>query len=344
MQEEISLREILETLWRGKIIIVVLTIVSILIATVFSFGIVSPTYEAISTVRLGNGSIEDHGHNLIALSESTMTDVSLRRVIDKLGLSEGQYTITKLRENIQVEPIKDTSLIKLKVTGENPETITNIANIIAFELGFRTEITDRSQIIVEDKKKLTNLNDEILISTKALEVANNLLKDNPEKITTIQTLADNPYLQAILSESYNVQSKNAGALKLESETINPVHSTLKQIIADTTINLTKFYTERDRIETNIKENEIIIAELEQQLITEKLKTIKSERLLDGYNAVFISPAIEPIEPVAPRKLLNIIFSAVVGIILSVLYIMARYFWIKTPATTPSESKSYPYSN
>ena len=46
MQEEISLREIIEILLRGKWLIAIITIACMLVSGIFSFFVMDPTYEA----------------------------------------------------------------------------------------------------------------------------------------------------------------------------------------------------------------------------------------------------------------------------------------------------------
>jgi len=326
MQEEISLREIMLTIWGGKWIVVISTITAAILAGVISFYILSPTYEAQTTIRIGNGSVSDEqGNNLYALAESLKTDVAMKRVIDKLNLDNEDYSINSIRNSINVEIVKDTSVMKLKVTGQDPSAITNIANIMAFELGARIEISDRSQWIVDSKKRLGELDNLIEISKQAIEEANKQLDQNPEKLITKQALAEEPYLQSVLKESSSISNKALGAVQLETETINPVFSILKETIAVTAIDLVRMVSEKQNLQAEILTNESKINELEQQIVKEKLRTMTSERLLDGFNAVFISPAIEPIVPIGPKKVQNIALAAIVGFIFSIIAVFLRSY-------------------
>lgn len=45
MEEEISLREIIEIVWRGRKIIALITIISTLFSAFLSFFVIKPTYE-----------------------------------------------------------------------------------------------------------------------------------------------------------------------------------------------------------------------------------------------------------------------------------------------------------
>jgi Chain length determinant protein. len=54
MEEEISLRELLEIIWKGRKLIVSITIISVLIAGILSFFVIKPTYEASTTLSVSD--------------------------------------------------------------------------------------------------------------------------------------------------------------------------------------------------------------------------------------------------------------------------------------------------
>lgn len=332
MQEEISLREIIETIWNGKWIIAVVTIGAMILSGIISAFLLSPTYEAVSTVRI-QVSGEQSQQYLNSLAESLKSDVAINRIINKLKLDKNLYTIDSIRNSVQVSVIKDTNVIKLTVKGNDPSAITSITNLMAFELGARVEIADRSQQIIDSRKRLLEIEDTIKVTTKNQEETMKQLEKTPEKLVTKEALTDKPFLESVLKDSTSANSRDLGAIQMESESINPVYTTLKARYAETTINLAMQLEEKQNLENNISKNESQITELEQQIKTEKLKTMNSERLLSGFNAVFISPAIEPVEPVGPKTLLNIAIAAVVGAMVSTLFVFMRQYWRNTAVTS-----------
>jgi succinoglycan biosynthesis transport protein ExoP len=333
MQEEIRVREIIETIWNGKWIIIVITIVAMVITGVYSYFLLSPTYESVSTIRVGATSSlvegEKSQQDLYSYADSVKTDVALNRIIDKLKLDRNEYSINYLRGEINVELVKDSNVMKLRVQGNVPSISTSIANLLAYELGARIEISDRSQKIVESKKRLNELRNLIVINNKEIEETINQLGENPEKLVIKQTLADEPYLQSILEQSTDVSNKDLGALQLQTESINPVYTALKQRIADKAIEVTVNSTEQQNLETIINENETQIEQLEEKIDEVKLTALKSERLLSEFSAVFVSPAMKPVAPIGPRKLLNVTVAAIFGVIFSLIFVFARQYWRNT---------------
>ncbi|GIQ71262.1 Wzz/FepE/Etk N-terminal domain-containing protein [Xylanibacillus composti] len=339
MQDEISLREILEVLWKGKWIIAAITAVSVIITGIFSFLIISPTYEAVSTVRVDLSQLDQMNHKLYlnSIAESLKTDVAMNRIINKLDLPHDEYSINSVRKSIKVEVVENTNNINLRVNGPKPELITDISNLMAFEMGARFEISDRSQLIVNARKELETLEDSIKVKTFELEEANSQLVNTPEKLITKQTLADEDYLRAIISEGTSINERELGALQLESETINPLYTSLKSQISEITLELTRQRTSKQNYEEEIERHNNIISELEQQLLREDLNTNNSQRLLSGFNAVFIAPALEPSEPVAPNKTLNIAISVVIGIMISIFVILVMHYMRAERAVKSQES-------
>lgn len=159
MEEEISLREIIEVLIRGKWIIALITVIAVLIAGIFSFFIIPPTYEAtatlmvsaispkiqqmVSVITLVNQQMGDDFQELIdSLSqypqmtlETYRTQVEnpliIKDVIETLNLDPEKYSIASLKESIKVNSIKDTNLIEIKVKNRDPKLASQMANLLA---------------------------------------------------------------------------------------------------------------------------------------------------------------------------------------------------------------------
>ena len=161
--DEISLRELIETLINGWKLIAIITVISLLVSGVFSFFIMDPTYEAKSilmasfatdklTAMQKNGeSIEGMLDSISAYPIMTIQTYKeqiknpkiLQQVIDELKLGEKGITRNVLRNMIQLETIKDTNLIEVKVTHSDPKLASDIANTVAKK--FTAFITDLSR-------------------------------------------------------------------------------------------------------------------------------------------------------------------------------------------------------
>ena len=163
MEEEISLRELIEILLKGWKLIAVLTAICIIAAGIFSFYIMDPIYEAktvlmasYATDKLVNSSSgsDDLEGILDSISvypsmtiqtykEQLKSPEILQSTIDELSLNEEGIDINKLTGMISLETIKDTNLIAIKVTSSNPDIASEIANTLADK--FTQFITDMAR-------------------------------------------------------------------------------------------------------------------------------------------------------------------------------------------------------
>jgi len=150
VQDEISIRELIETIWNGKIIIAIVTAAAILLSIIASFFILPEQYQAavalkvspltISLSELGDFvSIVDY---LAVLPKATKADYLeqvksakvLEATIQKLALktSSGEYISTSSLSNaITVTDAEKTDRINITVTYKDPKTAAAIANTLS---------------------------------------------------------------------------------------------------------------------------------------------------------------------------------------------------------------------
>lgn len=150
MEEEISLRELVEIILRGKWIIAAITLAAVLTAAVFSFFVIKPTYEAKSTlmvsplVQKNQESPSDSAYDTLLSYFSQYPQMSLEtyrvqvtnphilnQVIEQLQLDEEKYGLNALSDKINVEVIEDTNLIMISVKDKDPQMAARIANALA---------------------------------------------------------------------------------------------------------------------------------------------------------------------------------------------------------------------
>ena len=150
MEEEISLRDIIGVVIKGKWVIFSVAAVFVFLAAIFSFFLLSPQYEGRATLMVNQSKMpqpqQGGSSNLDALlqvmsryPEMTMetyrsqmaNPVALKKVIDELKLDPEKYTVAGLQKSIGTEVTKNTNLISIVVKGDNPEDVARIANSVA---------------------------------------------------------------------------------------------------------------------------------------------------------------------------------------------------------------------
>lgn len=163
MEETIDLKNYFQIIKKRKLIIVLITFVSVAISVILSFFILSEVYEANTTIIVNSGKssntqvITGDQMNVsqklaITYGEIIKSKSVINRVNEKLGLST-EYQ--KLANEITVLPVKDTQIISISVQDTNPKRAQDIANAIPEEFIKESKrITKENNIKVIDKATL----------------------------------------------------------------------------------------------------------------------------------------------------------------------------------------------
>ncbi|MGO4496262.1 Wzz/FepE/Etk N-terminal domain-containing protein [Paenibacillus sp. 2RAB27] len=331
MQEEISLREVIKITWRGKWVIILGTIFLMSVTGFFCFFILDPTYEAATTVMVNNQINEKQQQTvkkeLAPFVEQVKNSFFLDKIMNEMQLDPQKYTLDALRESINVETIKDSNFIRVKVKGSEPKIITNIANVISYELSSLIEISSSMDLIVNANKDLMETEDQLKIYQNQLDSALKMLETTPDKLNTEKSLAGDPYLQSVLKDLSGLSNKSLGSLQLNNEEINPIYIGLKSKVSELSIEVSKLQTEKQNFKARISSNQAIIAERQKQI---KEIDLNLTNTLNGNennnNAILITPAIEPKMPLTQGKLLTLIFAGLAGIVCSLFLVFFREYW------------------
>ena len=189
--DEIDLRQILKTLSKWKVIIALITMVSVLTSGVLSFFVLEPVYESKTMLLVTMTSDKQvsvkEGDNLESLISSvsripqlTMntyvnqlkSEILLERVSKKLSLN---YSPGDLSGIITAAAIKDSNLIELKVMHNDPLTASKIANTISdqyLELiseKNQSQMTKSVGFLDAQREKVDNDLDEVIEKLKDFE-------------------------------------------------------------------------------------------------------------------------------------------------------------------------------
>lgn len=194
------------------------------------------------------------------------------------------------------------------------------------------------------------------------------LAAQPATLQTRRVLADDPLLHQIVGSRAG-DAAGAAGLELRSEEVNPVHTDLAQRLSQAEADLAERRARRAALEAAIArtgaELEGLRAELadrqaRQDLLQQRVDTLKagyqamaqkleeariaqSSRLAEA-NVVLVSPAMTPLGPVKPQKMLNVALAGVLGLMGSAFLVFFLDFWRRSapagvrecgPASTPS---------
>lgn len=307
MEQEISLREIIEIIWNGKWMIAAITGIAIVISGMVSFFILDPVYEARSTISVSSA---EENSSLAKYVEQVLNHAVMTDTINRLELYEQEMTITGLREKISTETIKDTSLIRIKVTDGDPEMASAIVNQVADSFIHYMKQQEQEELKNVAETSIERIDSELQIHHVTLNKIHQELNDTPEFIITQKSLAQDSYLHAI--ESERRAAAQAGSLQLLDEEINPVYTSLQQSITSLRIDMEKLEARKAELKDRVEQGSFISSQ----------------------HIIVTSPAIPPERPIGPRKALNVAIAAVVGGMTSMFIVFFRHYW---QASAPSNS-------
>ena len=177
MEETIDLREYFAIIKKRFWIIALITIVAMVVSGVISFFMLSPVYEAKSTLIVNTEKNEETqmitGDQFsvsqklaVTYGEIIKSRAVLESVISNLKL-DSEYE--DLVEKITVSPVKDTQIISISVQDTNPKKARDIANEIP-------------KVFEKEVKRITKAND-IQVIDKAI------LPENPIKPNKMMNVA-----------------------------------------------------------------------------------------------------------------------------------------------------------
>ncbi len=258
-----------------------------------------------------------------------------------------------IEQQLEIEKKKlDEALLEHKNFLALPRGVNELSKEIASKLtlltNFKTDLTKQSVNEQQIRAKLTQAEEE--------------LKKTSDKVILSKSLSDEPYMTQIVNENINGESRDLFNVSIEVEEKNNNYYSLQSIISNLKISL----AESTAIQQNLKaqiENEqkqldslqVELAEKqhEQKLILRRLnlaqstydaftKKFEESRIaqsstIGDSSIIIISPAVEPTNPVAPNKALNVAIAGVLGIMLGMFIAFFREYWKN------SEVKSAPSS-
>ena len=136
--EEIDLKELLRIFWEKKVIILIVLIIAIIAGFVYTMYFKEPKYTASCTLILAQ---KDTGESSTAVTQTDITlndkliatykelaksNTVVREVINNLSLTN--MTDSKLKGEINVTAVKETQILQISATDEDPAKAQRIAN------------------------------------------------------------------------------------------------------------------------------------------------------------------------------------------------------------------------
>lgn len=272
---------------------------------------------------------------------NTLSRKFINFISDKMQ-EQASKSSSFIEQQLEIEKKKlDDALLEHKNFLALPRGVNELSKEIASKLtlltDFKTELTEESVNKQQIRAKLSQAEEE--------------LKKTSDKVILSKSLSDEPYMTQIVNENINGESRDLFKVSIEVEEKNNNYYSLQSIISNLKISL----AESTAIQQNLKaqiENEqrqldslqVELAEKqhEQKLILRRLnlaqstydaftKKFEESRIaqsstIGDSSIIIISPAVEPTNPVAPNKKLNVAIAGVLGIMLGMFIAFFREYW------------------
>lgn len=139
--EELDLKELFNIFWNKKVQIILIVAIFIVLGIIYTIGFTKPMYSSSTTLVLATSEKDTANVNSITATDITVNSKLvgtyselvkskniLRQVISNLGIDVKEGN---LKNNVTVTSVKNTELIEITVTNENPKYAAQIANEIA---------------------------------------------------------------------------------------------------------------------------------------------------------------------------------------------------------------------
>lgn len=318
MEEDISLPDILRSIWRGKLIIIIVTCASLLLGGSYAW-LIKPVKYQVSTSLMMITPVDKQQptpqKDLTPYGEQIKMDYELAKI--KAGLHLDNYSLSKLREMIEIDVPINSNTIGIKVTDSDPSMAARISNALVIQLSNFIEISNIMDIMTTDSKSLLDTNDSLVGSEAELNQLKIELSKTPEKIIVRKSLGDDPLLLNLIGNGDQTAS-----ILLNNEERNPVFTNLTNKIAEVEVLVSKMKSEKTLYENRTKENQDLISEIQTQI--QSSETSKNYiQQTNHLSSVLITPTDIPKEAIDAGifKILALwgVFGLIIGIISALAY-------------------------
>lgn len=339
-EDEISLRELIEVLLKEWKLIALISVGTLVLAGIFTFGFLKPSYEsrALFSVSLTEEISTPYGTYevpLKSLPEYTEVATGPAAIQETLrALDDEDLTAEGLKKRLKVETIKDTQAFRIIASGGSPEEAHQLATmhgesyLTSVEMLMKRMIIDHfynaklTQKTVETRELEVNL--QALAETKAL------LEETPRGIPLESAMITRADEALLLGAGSGLDFRDLQGEKVLSEEINPGYVKLMDRITDLEVANNNLEASLQRIELDIE-----TLTQEKQAIEHFRATQSTELFSPGLsestrNLVTLvnRPAIEA-NKVSPRNALNLAIGLVLGMMLGVFVAFFKAYWQNT---------------
>lgn len=327
--------------------------------------------QTIDELSLGKYNITRSGlKNMITLStikDTNLITISIRYTDKKLAADIANTISRKFTDFVsskaQEQAAKSSTYIKQQMDVEKDQldqVLLEYKKYLAQPRGLnelQKEVDSKLELITKYKSDFLDAQIEEQKTRASLYAAEEQLKSTPEKITVARSLLDEPYMSQAVKDISGKNSTELFGVQVQAEEVNESYTALMDNINNLKVILAQISAQKNSLQEQIgnlqKELETLQVDLagrqhEDTIIQEKVKFAQ-----DTYNAflekyeetriakssaigdasiIIISSAVEPLNPIAPNKKLNVVIAGVLGLLLGVFVAFFADYWRNSSPT------------
>lgn len=338
-----------------------ITLLSVLTASLVSFFVLKPVYEASTQILASKDSLSN---------EVIKSPYFLTKVIEELDLpDEEAYTPFGLAKSVSVQSGKSADLTIIKIEDKDPKRATDIVNTVArlytdfvreknsesmtTTLAFLKEQRESTQASLDEaegeldqsrqaskieimRNEVNRLAEELhewraILSTgdvrreeliTGIKELENLLASTPETIPGPPDYAGR--VTQIPNQTYQQFEAGLAEKRIELKELDVRLNRARSKVPELEVEYNSTYEAYLKADRSIRELESRVDRLSSSIMTLDAKIVATTTSIP--EAVVATPALAPTQPIKPRKMLNVAVSAVLGGFVSILVVFFIEYW------------------
>jgi len=347
-EDELDLRELIEALLKEKYIIIGITAAALILAAIYTLGMLQPSYESSSTIMVNLQEEVNTPYGSYKLPMSTMDEYQLvlshpyavQKTIKNYG---GELTRQGVLNRMNVTSIQDTGAFHLHFSGGSPEEAYRLNRIHLDSYLTQVEMMLRRMAVEhfynEYNTQSVNLRKDLLSLEEDRVKLQALIADTPMVLNLENALISEAEYALIASSIQGLDLSELEGDKIINQELNPSFLQLHE-------QLTEKALEASSLEVKIQTLEADLVELEEEL--NALRTYQETLNTDHFQGsvsdsmrnivTVVNPPEMEEEKVGPRNSLNLAIGTVLGLMLGVFTAFFKHYWESTGKEKKQQKK------
>ena len=265
--------------------------------------------------------------------------------VSEIAKTQADKSSNYIKTQLEIEKAKlDEALVEYKHYLAQPQGLTELEKEVSTKIDlvntYKTKLLD---IEINEKKIVASLN-----------AAEKELDKTSEKLLLKKSIVDDSLLASYAEDETGKKLKDLANINLEAEEINQNYINLKSQMNNFEIYLSDLMAEKEatiksleKTRNELETLQVDLADKKHQDKTimqkvdfaqstyeaflkkyEEIRILKSSDIGDA-SIIIVSPAVEPIKPIAPNKKLNVAIAGVLGLMLGVLGAFFMEYWTES---------------